>query len=431
MKKQLLALSMVTTSGLIAQPDAPMHKPSHNQSNTCSTCCCFPCCCSNPRPCIDCECYVPQFYNLQCDWGFSFDAEFLYWYARETNLAYASKIEMKDVDPSDNSQLAFANQSYKHLDTDWNPGFRIGIGYNSSCDGWDYNLTWTWFSNKEKDSTCVPDYGLDSPLLPFVGAEGQSILLNPWINQSFHFLSGQIGDAFNPYVISFDRISAKYHLTFNQVDLDVGRRYWLSKCLNMRPYVGLRGAWTRARFSTNSYRTTTVDSEDYALMLNDKFKSKGWGVGFIAGFEPTFYFSQCFGLFAKAGTGVIWGDFEVDKTEKYSGTNAANTDVVFLTYCNKDHSEHSQMTGLLDLALGIRWESTWCCDRYRSAVDLGWEHHIFFDQNHRYKTVDFFNFTPLSTTAVVPSTINGYRQIDEATGNLGFGGFVLRLNFDF
>ena len=86
------------------------------------------------------------------------------------------------------------------------------------------------------------------------------------------------------------------------------------------------------------------------------------------------------------------------------------------------------MTAILDLGLGFRWETTWCCDRYRTAVDLGWEHHIYFDQNHRNKTIDAMSES--GSTTLFPDVF-GYRTYAEATGNVGFGGFVLRVAFDF
>jgi len=36
-----------------------------------------------------------------------------------------------------------------------------------------------------------------------------------------------------------------------------------------------------------------------------------------------------------------------------------------------------------ELGIGLRWEETWCCDRYRTSLDLVWEHHLIFDYNHR------------------------------------------------
>lgn len=467
MKKQLLAISMVATAGLFAETDAPMSNQSQQQ-NCCTVCCCNPCCCCVPKPkkCIDCECYTPAFYDLQCDWGLSLDAEFLYWYAKETNLSYASKIRAVNVDTVGSAnKTVFGDQSYQHIDAAWDPGFRIGIGFNSDCDGWDYNLTWTWLRNSRKETACVPNYTYDvefgtaptQVLDPFLANDGQCLLLNPWINASFHALSTPFFSLNNltPTVLTFDQVAAKYKLRFNQIDFDIGRKYWLSACFNLRPYAGLRGYWTKARFKTVSSRSFTFNDSPRTFTLKDQFKTDAWGVGIIAGFEPAWYFSRCFALYAKAGTAAVWGDFEVKKREKYFWdvplavpapgplpVAASNGDAVGSScgpcdpcspcdppnYEGCGFSKFSQMTGMLDLALGLRWETTWCCDRYMTALDLGWEHHILFDQNHRWKTSDFFDVLTQGTS---DPEAWGYRQYDEATGNLGLGGFVLRLNFDF
>lgn len=449
MKKQILALSMVATSGLMAQ-EGPMPDQAHEQNmgdncNTCGTCC------NNPRPCVDCECYVPQFYNMQCDCGFSLDLEFLYWYGRETGLSYAADIvqtyidgadcsgSCEDATPSTELYAVMYPRQFEHLNTSWDPGFRLGIGFNSSCDGWDYNLVWTWYRNTRSDATCAScacDCG--SP------TTDTASLINPWVNPSFsyygQFNEDQNQDSSMGAFLRFDRVGAYYRLRYNQIDFDLGRKYWLSKCFNMRTYAGLRGAWTHVKFETTS---TVSDVGDTALPVlecynfTDQFNTRAWGVGIIAGIEPTWYFSECFGLYAKAGTGAIWGDFEVKKTEDYRGTYSTDTspetgDLVEQPICYKatSCSKHAQMTGLLDLSLGLRWESSWCYDRYRTTVDMGWEHHILFDQNHRNKLTGYYADVETTPEAGEP-WISGFTGYEEATGNLGFGGFTLRLNFDF
>lgn len=424
MKAHLLALSLVASSGLIAEQSDSNH--SNSQSTNCSESYCDPCCCSNPRPCIESEAFTAPFYNLECDWGFNFNAEFLYWYARETNLSYASTIPMVQYRFVDPRTFITTGVGKKHsIKTDWDPGFRVGIGFNSTCDGWDYNLTWTWMQNKRTDSVSVPNFGIEIDngfIYTIIGAEGQSILINPWINNTF----------FNDF--AFDRVKAKYDLRFNQIDLDLGRKYWLSRCFVMRPYIGLRGAWTRVTFETTSSRTTTTTGIGGNVPLSrvfvDSFKTRAWGVGIIGGFEPVWYFSDCFALYGLAGTGALWGDFEVKKSESYAQEVPSDEfGTQNISYSDSGAHEHAQMTGLLDLAIGLRWERTWCCDRYRTALDLGWEHHIFFDQNHRWK-VDRYRGGGTGTTAE-PVNWNAYTGYDEASGNLGLGGFVLRLNLDF
>lgn len=80
------------------------------------------------------------------------------------------------------------------------------------------------------------------------------------------------------------------------------------------------------------------------------------------------------------------------------------------------------MTPMLDAAIGLRWEETWCCDRFRTALDLGWEHHVLFNQNHRMKT---------NGGEVVLAEASRFASYTEEMGDIALGGFVLRLAFDF
>ncbi len=190
--------------------------------------------------CIDCECYTPAFYDLQCDWGFFIDGEFLYWYARETNLSYALKIQSKEKRKVSEetqvfigAQLVFAPQTYEHLSTKWDPGFRVGVGFNSECDGWDYRLNWTYFHNKKSNSISVsPDYitTVENTTAnvpnPFFADNQEFLLLNPWINTSFQGIGGgwigewsfyiqqqitNLGVAYRATnILSFDKINAKW-----------------------------------------------------------------------------------------------------------------------------------------------------------------------------------------------------------------------------
>jgi hypothetical protein len=424
MKKQLLALSMIATSGLVAQDGSATHQTMQQD-------CCEPCC-NNSRPCVDRECYTPPFHNLQSDCGFFFDLEFLYWYAKETNLSYANTVQLLNLSeaPSD-QQLILGANTYHYQNTGWDPGFRIGVGFNSNVDGWGYNLTWTWYRNQRSDSVSVDHFALADTrgIFPYIAGPDQFMLFNPWVNASIHIITAGTSPTGQAYGVGFDCISANYRIRFNQIDLDVGKKYWLSKCFNMRPFIGIRGAWTHVNFSTTSSRSFTLNSTDYSQTFVDEYKTKAWGIGFIAGFEPTWYLGQYFSIYSKAGTGAIWGDFEVDKIENYTGVVSSQPGTIFPNFQNIATGKQGQMTGLLDLSMGIRWESTWCYDRYRSTIDLGWEHHIFFDQNHRYKTTDFVEIPADSSQST--AEVGGYRTYDEATGNLGFGGLVLRANFDF
>lgn len=210
---------------------------------------------------INCECYTPPFYNLKNDWSLTFDGDFLYWYARETNLSYAGNITTvrATTDPAVTT-LVFCLNSLENFDTKWDPGFRVGFG-------WDFRLDWTYMHNHNKNSTSTPTSTFSIP------GEGESALVNPWICTSFN--PGSAGTN-----IFFTDIVANWKLNFNSIDLDVGRKYWLSKCFNLRPYAGLRGAWTRTEFSTFSTADRIFSTYPITLsseFFKDRFISKYWG----------------------------------------------------------------------------------------------------------------------------------------------------------
>ncbi|NGX38838.1 MAG: hypothetical protein KR126chlam1_00153 [Chlamydiae bacterium] len=342
-------------------------------------------------PCEEECCYPPPFYDLECDEGYFLSGEFLLWYARESNLSYAVQFSSKET-PLGNDP-AFAPQSYKNLKTNWDPGFRIGIGWNSCWDGWDWYGHWTYFRNRRSDTSSVSEYGSQGN--PFVPKAGETALFNPWQNPA----------ATNGF-ISFDQMSAKWRLFLNEIDFEVGYKFWLSPFFTLRPFAGVRGAWTKTKWNLSSKR------EDL-LECFDRFRNRYWGVGFVAGLQPGWYFCENFLLFANTDAALIWGQFEAKKRENYRSNEAA--------YHNTSHQKFYMMQAILDLSVGLRWEEYWCCNRYRTALDFAWEHHIWFDHNHRVQ---------LSSQEKV-NAFSAITAFTEVNGNLMMGGPTFRFRFDF
>lgn len=423
MKKNLLALSLLAVTGLFAEYD------------NCDNCSdyCDPCCEPKPKKCIDCVCYTPPFYDLQCDWGAFVDAEFLYWYGRESDLPFAVEVTGVRMGFAQNAGIANSITTLnptkvKSLDAKWAPGFRVGLGWNSSCDGWDVYLDWTWYRNKKTERTSVDSsYGFSSggTSSSDFPAPGQIGLLNPWINTGVipvFSLSDQ-----EKFTVTFDSIKTTWRLQLNSIDLELGRKYWLSPCFNLRPYVGLRGAWTKTRFSNTGTRNP-LGVATLSRKFKDRFIDRQWGVGLLAGIQPTFLLGCNVSIYGNLDGALIWGKSQSTKKESYN-QSFFNGGIFVLSSFNPDnfHREFFTMVPILDVALGLRWEDTWCRDRYRTALDLGWEHHVWFDLNHRL----LMNGTGSGSGGTQTSVISGFTTVDVLNTNLYYGGFVLRVRFDF
>jgi len=424
MKKTLFALSLVCSS-LVAEGMTP-------QDPCC--CPCEPCCEPKPKKCIDCECYSPPFYDLQCDWGVFATVDFLYWFAKETGLTYALKTEtvpsftQTGGDISSSSKLQVVPRKYKSMDEQWDPGFRVGLGLNGDCDGWDLYAHWTYFHTCNKRSTSVEDSIFGAINFPL----GKS-LMSPWFNpgnSSFGKTESQVSNDIH----FFTKIKAKWRLNYNVIDLEMGRKYWLSQCMSMRPFMGIRGAWTRIHFSTTPSFDSVGLSEGKPI-LNEasykvRFKNRFWGVGLLGGFQPDWHFGCGFSLFGNVDFALLWGDFDIKRKENTNVflTNQQGDFALITDDLGTSKNAFSAMQAILDLGIGLRWESNFCQDRYHLGLDLGWEHHIWFDHNHRFQLRGSFE----SDDTIIDEIFGlSFQHFDETYGDLVLGGLTARLRFDF
>lgn len=431
MKKFLFTCSLFLITGLAADEEsniAQLQKRSwsENESATVQECpapkpCCKEKCCPCPKPPVCCECFVPSYYDLQCDSGVFAYGDFLYWYAKEDNLSpCATAINVGNAVSGSGvtTTTVLAPQQANHLNTKWDPGFRVALGYNFDHDGWDFEVNYTWYQNKKTHVYSVPGFG--STTFPFSPSASQLALVDPWINTDI-LVDFSAGSSFS---FVFDTVNSRWKLTFNQIDLDLGRKYWLGKFTAMRPYVGVRGGWFTTRFNNVASLNTNFSADFTFTKFSDNFKNNIWGVGFLAGIQPEWHFCQNFILFSNIDAALLWGKNRSRKKEDY--TSFAATGVQEINYHNIFNSSYYKMQAILDLAIGLRWEETWCY-RIRTALDIGWEHHIWFDVNNRIKIT-----TPSTAFVSSPQSITtlfiGY---DELQGNLMMGGLVVRFRADF
>ncbi len=329
------------------------------------------------------------------------------------------------VDANDSVRYkdVFLMNQLQYLHATWDPGVRLTVGWNSSCDGWDLNLFWTYYHNSKKASSTVPSFSLQYPEVGNIG------LVNPW---------GIVGVGEEHLI--WQTISAEWKYTFNSLDLELGKRYWLSKCFTLRPFTGIRSAWTSTDFDLSSLRNglnSSAVSPSSGSLLNttseNAFHNTFWGVGFLGGIQPTWFFTPCFSLFASGDVSLLWGGRGLKRKDAYtqSQTSVQTGLLDGPQYHFKYRSKNSNlcmMQPILDLALGIRWENYYCDSRYHLAIDLGWENHTLFNHNYRfqYKDADHMG-DPISSE----EEVFAFDSYNETVHNVSFGGLVIRARFDF
>jgi hypothetical protein len=309
------------------------------------------------------------------------------------------------------------------MDTKWSSGVKVGLGWNTDCDGWDLYFQWTGYWNNNSDSSGSSCSTSFTDLTPPVGGYA--------LTPQYIFDNGQ--------TFYYDSVKASWDFSMNRFDLQLGKRYWLSKCFTLRPYTGIGGIWTETDFEVSAQsRTATVNPADASTRTQSgkaSIENNNWGAGLLGGFQPTFQFSDCFALYGDAGMALYWGKLKENNRVALAqlqdpGTSSTLAVDQTVTVCYEN--DYFCMTPILDLAIGLRWETYWCDQQYHFAFDLGWEHHVLFHHNHRTNlggqvgsvvgTTGASGITPTLAELEAPLAVER---------NIAMGGLVIRVRFDF
>ncbi len=205
----------------------------------------------------------------------------------------------------------------RDIDFDWKPGFRVGIGGDWPCSGWDTGAYWTWYKGK--------GHG--------------------------HFHHNR----------------AHWNMDFNVGDAVLGRRFQVGKCVNLRPFVGLRYAQIEQKLHSNLKTKIIAATGNSIVYSTFRNKQKFWGFGPELGLEADFYIGNRWSVYGELDGAVLYG---------HTGTSFRNRDAFALAnaICNAS-GEWDVVDYVLDYGLGIRYELK------HLTLQLGLEHHTYFDFN--------------------------------------------------
>lgn len=349
--------------------------------------------------------------NDHC-WAPFFTADYLLWTARQDNMSYSYPLE----EFSGTSTTVKSKVHYP--DYDWSAGFRVGAGLNFEHDGWDTYLNYTWFHpsrakghehlHSDADSL-VPTWSMNLP---------GHILLSP------------------------DLISAKsrWGFEFYNLDWELGRNYYISRFLTLRPYFGLQSAWQKQKLSL------TFDTSQLANGLTGgiatfamKNKQDYWGIGALVGLDSAWYvYKKNLSLIGDLAVSALWGDYQhIQKQYEVLIDDTSNLSRILVV--NFRDSFHA-IKPVLKFDIGMQWEQWFHCDRRKFSIQALWEEQIWINQNTLPEAmfacgVPFFgpNLQAAQTAEAKPIQYGrgGSSTYKARGGDLYLQGLTLRVRFDF
>ena len=283
-------------------------------------------------------------------------AEFIYWKAYEEGLQYASS----GVAPARTS----AGRGKVHApDFDYEPGFKLGFGLRFNHDGWDLYANWTWLSEFEGSGD--------------VDSSDDYVVSGSWITP---VVAPQIG--LNEFGLSMNEADVDSSMQFNALDLELGRNFYISRYLTLRPHFGFKFGWIDQDYKTKYEDLIfpgAVDA-DYEIKMDQDF----FGCGLRTGLDTVWYFTKHWGLYGEFAFAALWSQFHSSRKDSYEDSGAGIAE--YTTLHTRDH--FNTITEVLELGLGFRYDTTFFVGDYAFYLQAGWEEQIWFNQNQFYDMAD-------------------------------------------
>jgi len=270
--------------------------------------------------------------------GFFVTFDVLYWQSLVdgTQFAYSEGCDAYETLPvnSDVRQITFNK---------WDWGFRAGAGYKFDHGEWDVYANFTYFKNS---SDLTVGDGILTTILNHHVAQYPSEILNHQGSPN--------------HQLYFENAVSSFKFSFNRLDLELGRDFYVSKFLSMRPHVGLMTAWIK-QHQTTRFTGGSADYNTVSLTNYDKY----WGIGPRTGINTQWHLCNGFSLIGNTSGAFVYGNFKLHKHQDYSIRPLDNA------YNLYDSFHRFAPTG--QLQLGLKYDRyTTDCKQHFSAF-LAWD----------------------------------------------------------
>jgi hypothetical protein len=282
-------------------------------------------------------------------WNIYLTGDWLYWKAQENGLNYALKTKLPDanLDQLGNGHLEAPSFS-------WDSGFRIGLGWNTAHDGWDLYANWSRFYTDATGKEHASDTQTVFPTLSDIAFAN----------------------------IPCETASSHLKIHFNQLDVDLGREFYVSTWLSLKPVLGIRTIWIDQHYRIEyDGQPTLAGGDDFFNHIH--YKNDFWGVGPEGGLQTQWELGAGFSVFGDAFASLFYGHFQIERTSTILTVVPPDTTV---DAPSKTQDRFRVARFAFDTAIGLRWDYEFAHDRIHLGLQAGWEDHIFFGQNQLFDT---------------------------------------------
>lgn len=257
------------------------------------------------------------------------DADFIWWKSYVSNFEYA-QIDGDVLSPK-----------YQ-----FEPGFKVGTGMDLYHDAWDVYAEYTWLYQPESmNSGTTSNTGYSTFVVPFAQGVDTGILSSIPLLDTVSWRTFQL----------------------NVLDGEVGRNFFISKKLTLRPFIGLKGA--------SLFEKTKIIYSGSGLVEVDTvhFKQNVSGVGIRGGFNTLWHIIPSFGFYGDFAFTALWGSFHNNLTNRAVLNSSTLTSSLYRSV--------QDIVPIFEAGLGLSYVTWFKKNRYQLFAKAGWEEQIWLSYN--------------------------------------------------
>jgi Legionella pneumophila major outer membrane protein precursor len=277
---------------------------------------------------------APANIDVRCPWDVFVTGSFIYWHTSEEGLEYAISSTTTALPITDGKVIDF--------DYDYKPGFKVGLGINLGCDGWDGYVEYTWLHFNETSSATRP------------GTTG--VLLPTWLHP-----------ANNITAIS---ASARWKFRLDVINLELARSYYVGTHLTFRTHFGLR-----VPLIDQNYNLGYIAEDAQDVIIQSRNSSDSWGIGPRAGINTNWLLGCGFRIFGNAAADIAYTRYKITRQE----TDANDPSTLAVDLTNRDRLK--TLRSHAEMELGLAWGTYFDCNNWHFDLAASYDFHYFWDQN--------------------------------------------------